>query len=80
VTLKLSLSADQATLTAVSDKRIHPAVTQDFTITVTASGESTTYSGTRVVTPASVDPITVTDSSGKVWAAVSDDGVTAVFR
>jgi hypothetical protein len=44
------------------------------------AGETKVYTGTRVVTPASVDPVTVTDSSGKAWAAASDDGVTAVFR
>jgi hypothetical protein len=78
--MTVSLNAAQDTLTVVSDKRVHPAAVEDFTITVQASGETKVYTGTRIVTPASVDPVTVTDSSGKAWAAASDDGVTAVFR
>lgn len=86
MTLQLSMNAAQTELTAVSDKRKHPAVpavTEDFRITVEASGETNVYTGTREITPAvpaSIDPITVSDSTGRVWAKVSDDGVTAVFR
>jgi hypothetical protein len=78
--LTVTLNAAQDTLTVVSDRRVHPAVVEDFTITVRVAGETEVYTGTRIVTAASVDPVTVTDSSGKVWAAASDDGVTAVFR
>jgi len=84
--LSLSLNAAQTELTAVSDKRVHPgtpAVTENFKITVEASGETKIYQGVREVFPAvpgSTDPITVSDDSGKVWTKFSDDGVTAVFR
>jgi hypothetical protein len=56
------------TLTVASDKR-------KFTgeITVTSAGDSATadYSGQF--------PITISDSSGRVWAVQSDDGTTAVY-
>lgn len=90
--LTLTLNAAQNELTAVSDRRKHaavppvPAVTEDFVITVTAAGETKTYSGTRELqpavpgVPASVDPITLSDSSGRAWSQVSDDGITTVWR
>jgi hypothetical protein len=47
-----------------SDKR-------KVSVEVSAVGEKTTATG--------MFPVTVTDSSGKVWKSVSDDGTTATF-
>ena len=80
------MNAAQTEVTAVSDKRKHaavPAVTEDFKITVEASGETAVYTGTRELSPAvpaKTDPITISDDSGRTWTKESDDGVTAAFR
>lgn len=90
--LTATMNAAQDEITTVCDSRVHPAqpeVTEEFTIIVrTKRSDSTTVeevtrTGTRVVKPAipeTVDDISVTDSSGRVWTKVSDDKVTAIFR
>lgn len=66
MTLKASvdLSATPPTLTVVSDRR-------KVSVQVSAVGETATATGAF--------PVTVTDGSGRVWTAKSDDGVTAVY-
>ena len=74
--MSLTLSLDKAsytpgqtmTLTAVSDKRL-----QSSTIDVQAAGDD------AKVTTIVQAGITVSDSTGRVWTVVSDDGKTAVF-
>jgi predicted methyltransferase len=64
ISAKLDLTAAPPTLTVTSDKR-------KVSVEVSAVGEKTTATG--------MFPVTVTDSSGKVWKSVSDDGTTATF-
>jgi predicted methyltransferase len=61
---KVDLTVNPPVLTVVSDKR-------KVSVQVTAVGETVTATG--------LFPVTVTDSSGKAWKAVSDDGTTATF-
>lgn len=87
--MTLTVTADSQSnptkLVVYSDNRKHaalPAITEEFTITVMAAGESKVYSGTRETSPAVpawVDPISIKDSRGVVWKVVSDDGSTAVY-
>lgn len=60
----LDLNATPPTLTVVSDRR-------KVSVNVTVLGETVNASG--------LFPVTVTDSSGRVWTQKSDDGTTAVF-
>lgn len=90
--LTLSMNAAQDEITAVCDSRVHPAqpeVTETLTITVKTERndgtpvETETFVATRVVKPAvpeTVDDISATDNSGRVWTKISDDKVTAIFR
>lgn len=86
MTLQLTMNATNTIFTVVSDRRKHdaiPAVTEDFEITVKASGDIKVYSGTREISPAQpakVDPVFLTDSTGTIWTPISDDGVTAVYQ
>lgn len=98
VTPVLDASGAPVRLTVTSDKRITPAVPavppvaevrEAFTITVEAAGESTVYSGSRLITPAVPGqpgapeiwaPVVIIDSRGKAWLQISDNGTTAVFE
>lgn len=64
LTASLDLTKNPVELTVVSDKR-------KVSVTVTAVGETATATGAF--------PITITDSSGRVWTQKSDDKVTAVY-
>ncbi len=64
LTAAVDLTKTPITLTVTSDKR-------KVAVTVTSAGETATGSATF--------PITVTDTSGRVWTVVSDDGATAVY-
>ena len=65
LTATIDLSKTPIELTVVSNKR-------KVDVTVTAAGETAT--GTAVF------PVTVTDTSGRVWTKkAGDDGVTAVY-
>lgn len=89
--LTATMNAAQTELTTVCDSRIHPAqaeVTEEATITIVTKHdgipvETKDYSYTRIIKPAepqTIDEISATDNSGRVWTKFSDDGVTAVFR
>lgn len=64
LTAKLDLTVNPPTLTVTSDRR-------KVSVQVTAVGETATATG--------LFPVTVSDSSGKQWKQVSDDGTTAVY-
>lgn len=59
---------DKMTLAVVSDKRL-----QSTTISVAAGGETV-----KVTTTVQL-PVSLTDSTGRVWTAGADDGKTAVY-
>lgn len=60
----VNISVSPITLTVVSDKR-------KVSGTVTAVGETAPFDAKF--------PITINDSTGRVWTSVSDDGITAVY-
>lgn len=64
LTATVDLTAATPKLTVVSDKR-------KVAVTVSSAGETATGTATY--------PVTVSDSSGRVWTKQSDDGVTAVY-
>lgn len=64
LTAAVDVTATPPTLTVVSDKR-------KVAVTVTAAGETATGNA--------MFPVTVTDTSGRVWTVKTDDGVTAVY-
>lgn len=64
LTATVDITKTPITLTVVSAKRV-------VNVTVTAAGE-TAIGAARF-------PITLTDSTGRVWTVVTDDGATAVY-
>jgi len=64
LTAAVDLTKSPIELTVVSDKRL-------VSVQVTAVGETATATGTF--------PVTVSDSSGRVWSVKTDDGHTAVY-
>ena len=64
LTATVDLTKTPITLTVVSSKRL-------VSVSVTSAGE--TAVGTAEF------PITLTDSTGRAWTSVSDDGRTAVY-
>lgn len=64
ISAAIDLTKSPPTLTVTSDKR-------SVTVTVSCAGETATGVARY--------PVTVSDSSGKVWKAISDDGTTAVY-
>lgn len=64
LTATLDLSKDPAELKVVSDRR-------GVTVTVHSAGDDATATGTY--------PITVVDSSGRIWTVKTDDGTTAIY-
>jgi hypothetical protein len=68
LTATVSTASQPFTLTVTSDRRKFAG-----NVTVTAVGEtaSAPYAGQF--------PVTVSDSSGRVWTLTSDDGTTAVY-
>lgn len=64
LTATIDISATPPTLTVVSDRRV-------IDVEVTTAGETATGHA--------VYPVTVTDSSGRMWTKVSDNDVTAVY-
>ena len=64
LTATVDITKTPITLTVVSGKRV-------VNVTVASAGE--TAVGTARF------PITLTDTSGRVWTVVSDDGATAVY-
>lgn len=64
ISAKVDLTVTPITLTVVSDKRL-------VSVQVSAVGDTATATGQF--------PVTVSDSSGRVWTVKSDDGTTAVY-
>lgn len=64
LTASVDLTKNPAELTVVSDRR-------RVTVNVHAAGDDAVATGAY--------PVTVSDSSGRVWTVKSDDAVTAVY-
>lgn len=64
LTATVDITTTPVTLTVTSDRR-------KITGTVTSQGETATYTATF--------PVTITDTTGRVWTGRSDDGVKAVY-
>lgn len=64
LTATINTSTTPPTLTVQSDRRKVKG-------TITSAGDTATYEAQF--------PVTIADDTGRVWTAVSDDGVTAVF-
>jgi hypothetical protein len=64
LTAAVDITVSPITLTVTSDRR-------KVTGTVVSQGETATYSATF--------PVTVTDTSGRVWTVKTDDGIKAVY-
>ena len=64
LTASVNLTKTPPELTVVSDKR-------NVSVQVTAVGETATATGRF--------PITISDSSGRIWTVKTDDGTTAVY-
>ena len=64
LTAAVDITVAPITLTITSDRR-------KVTGTVVSQGETATYSATF--------PVTITDTSGRVWTMKTDDGVKAVY-
>ena len=64
LTATVDLTKTPITLTVVSAKRL-------VNVTVASAGETAVGTATF--------PITLTDTTGRVWTSVSDDGKTAVY-
>ena len=60
----VDITVTPITLTVTSDRR-------KVTGTVVSQGETASYSATF--------PVTVTDTSGRVWTQASDNGIKAVY-
>ena len=64
ITAAVDLTKSPPVLTVTSDKR-------KVSVQVSAVGETATATGTF--------PVTVTDTSGRVWTVKTDDGATATY-
>ena len=64
LTATVDLTKSPILLTVVSDKR-------KVAVSVSSAGETATGTATY--------PVTITDTSGRVWSLKSDDGATAVY-
>lgn len=64
LTATVDITKTPITLTVTSTKRL-------ISVAVTSAGETATGTATF--------PIALTDSTGRVWTSVSDDGKTAVY-
>lgn len=67
-TITINLAASPQTVTVKTD----PTANRSITLTATDRGSTATANA--------IYPITLTDSSGRVWVKQSDDGLTAVYN